>query len=153
MRKSNRALTTEEEILNVLDRCDVLRIALNNDTYPYVVPVSFGWELVGERPYLYIHGASEGLRHDLLRRDNRVCVEADCFNGYRLTSAGTTCDYESVIGFGRVEVITGDEAYHGLEVLLRHCGVEGKPPRPEAIPNLSVWRIAISQFTGKRHHV
>ena len=43
MRRMDRALKTPEEILRVLDGCETIRLALQSDTYPYVVPLSFGW--------------------------------------------------------------------------------------------------------------
>ena len=74
----------------MLDGCETIRLALQSDTYPYVVPLSFGWEEKDERVYLYVHGAREGLRHDLRARDHRVCVEADRFLGYARTSSSVS---------------------------------------------------------------
>lgn len=150
MRRRDRELNDEQEILRVLDGCDTIRVAFGGDTYPYIVPLSFGWEEKGGRVYLYVHGAKEGLRHELLRRDFRVCVEADRFQGYVKTAHGITCRYESVIGFGRVESVTGAEAVHGLKMILRHCGHGDEPVPQKASEYTSVWKITISQMTGKR---
>ena len=153
MRRMDRALKTPEEILRVLDECETIRLALQSDTYPYVVPLSFGWEEKDERVYLYVHGAREGLRHDLRVRDNRVCVEADRFLGYARTSSSVTCQYESVIGFGRAEIVDGEEARHGLELILQHCGYGDVPVDGKTLEITGVWRITLSQLTGKRRRV
>lgn len=150
MRRKDREITDEAEVLAALERCDVLRLALNSDTYPYIVPLSFGMEVVGERPYLYVHGAKEGLRHELLARDWRVCFEADRFESYVRTQQGVSCIYESVIGFGRAEVVTGEEAAHGLALILAHCGEADFPCPQSVVDRTSVWRITVSQMTGKR---
>lgn len=154
MRRHDRELNTEEEILQVLDKCDTIRLALNSDTYPYIVPLSFGWEKhENGRVYLYVHGAKEGLRHTLLQRDFRVCVEADRCLGFVKVGEDCTCAYESVIGFGRAECVSGQEAVHGLELILRHCGFQGEEVPPRAAEYTSVWKITISQMTGKRRTV
>lgn len=153
MRRSDRAIQTPEETLAVLDQCDTIRVGFRGETYPYVVPLSFGWEEIDERVYIYVHGALNGLRHELLKADRRVCVEADRFGRYVQTEHGVTCEYESVIGFGRAERISGDEAVHGLAAILRHCGFDGYRC-PQAVENnTSVWRITLSQLTGKRRTV
>lgn len=150
MRRHDREINEESEVLAALGRCDVLRVALNSETYPYIVPLSFGYEVVGERPYLYVHGAKEGLRHDLLAKDWRVCFEADRFEKYVETPTGISCVYESVIGFGRAEAVTGEEALHGLQLILAHCGHADYPCTLETTRHTSVWRITVSQMTGKR---
>lgn len=154
MRRHDRELKTEEEILAVLDRCDTIRLALNTETYPYIVPLSFGWEQwENGRVVLYVHGAKEGLRHTLLRNDWRVCVEADRCIDFVKVGEEVTCTYESVIGFGRAECLTGDEALHGLKKILEHCRFGNEPVPPQAAAYTSVWRILISQMTGKRRTV
>ena len=153
MRRSDRELGTEEEILQVLDRCDTIRVGFQGEEYPYIVPLSFGWEMAGGRLYLYVHGAKEGLRHNLLAKDFRVCVEADRNDGFVPVKDGITCLYESVIGFGRAENVVGEEAVHGLKLILQHAGYPDYPVPGYASEYTSVWKITISQMTGKRNGV
>jgi len=110
MRRKDREIFSRTEMLAVLDRCPVLHLALNAEESPYVVPLSFGWEERGGAVCLYVHGAMEGRRHDLLAADGRVTVLADVFHQYIETANGVSCVYESVIGTGRAEIITGAEA-------------------------------------------
>ena len=151
MRRSDRELTTEEDILQVLDQCDTIRLGMKGEEYPYIVPLSFGWEQhENGRVYIYVHGAKEGLRHELLKKDFRVCVEADRCLRFAQIGDDYTCAYESVIGFGRAECVQGEEALHGLKKIMEHCGFgEGHVP-PRAAKYTSVWKITISQMTGKR---
>ena len=65
-----------------MGRCDTIRLGLNNGEYPYVVPVSFGFEVSEGRIVIYIHGARDGLKRQLIAANGKVCVEADLFNGY-----------------------------------------------------------------------
>ncbi len=43
MRKSDREIKEIEAILDVLDRCDTIRLGLFGEEYPHVVPLSFGY--------------------------------------------------------------------------------------------------------------
>ena len=42
MRQKNREVSNREELLEIMRRCDVCRLALNNEGYPYIVPMNFG---------------------------------------------------------------------------------------------------------------
>lgn len=55
MRRKDREVTDPVEIFSILLRCNTLRIAMTRNNYPYIVPVSFGAELVnGKRLYTFI---------------------------------------------------------------------------------------------------
>ncbi len=60
MRRSDREITDEQELLQVISECDVCRLALNDEEVPYILPLNFGEEVSGGRLYLYFHGAAEG---------------------------------------------------------------------------------------------
>ena len=44
MRRKKRQVTDLESIKNLVEKSQVVRIALNGEDYPYVVPVNFGYE-------------------------------------------------------------------------------------------------------------
>ena len=100
MRRKDREVLNTAEIFDILNRCDTVRIAMKGDQYPYVVPVSFGAELVDDKPVIYFHCARQGLKIDLLKANPNVCVEGDIFIRTETTDHGITTRYESVIGFG-----------------------------------------------------
>lgn len=153
MRRNDREITDFAEIFKVLERCDVIRLGLFGETYPYVVPVSFGCEAGNGEITVYFHGAQTGLKHELLAKCGRVCVEADTFLGYVDTGHSSTANYESVIGFGIAEPVTGQEAVHGLELLLQHCGFSVLPAKQCAARDITrVYRIVLRQITGKRRY-
>ncbi|MEI3092565.1 MAG: pyridoxamine 5'-phosphate oxidase family protein [Oscillospiraceae bacterium] len=54
MRRTDREVTDPAEIAEMMTRCEVLHLALNTDTVPYILPVNFGMEPDGMT--LYIHG-------------------------------------------------------------------------------------------------
>ena len=153
MRRADREVTDFQEIADILRRADTVRLGLHSDPYPYVVPLSFGIEACDGKITLYFHGAKEGFKHDLIRENPLVCVEADIFHGYAGTRQSLTAEYESFIGFGRAELITGEDAVKGMELLLAHCGYEGFEYGRAALDITAVYRITLDSFTGKRRFV
>ena len=66
MRKFQREITDRNELLSVLDACQTIRLGLYDDGYPYVVPLSFGYEQINGKIVIYFHCAKEGKKIDLL---------------------------------------------------------------------------------------
>lgn len=152
MRKKDREITDFREIVSLLEKCDTIRLGLRGKEYPYVVPLSFGMEAREGKILLYFHGAGEGLKHELIAADDRVCVEADLFRGYRPTGHSVTADYKSVIGFGIVErVETFEERVKDLQLLLEHCNAtEYSAEACALVPDTVVYKITLTDVTGKQ---
>jgi nitroimidazol reductase NimA-like FMN-containing flavoprotein (pyridoxamine 5'-phosphate oxidase superfamily) len=153
MRRVDREVTDFNEIVDIMFRAETLRMGLQDTIYPYIVPLSFGMEVIDGVITLYIHGAKEGLKHDLIRQNPNVCVETDIFHRYAEVPGSVTAKYESVIGFGKCELITGDVAAHGLDVLLTHCGFDGFEYNHKVLEITAVYRIRVESYTGKRRFV
>jgi len=151
MKLSDREITSFDEIVAVLDCCDTIRLGIHNEPYPYVVPVSFGYEVADGRIVLYIHGAMEGLKNELLARNPHVCVEADRMLGYANFGMKTTTDYESLIGFGKAEIAEEEEAVKGIELLMAHCGQPGFDGHSCIRMGITrIYKITLESVTGKR---
>ena len=157
MRRGDRAIDDFSEILDVLRRADTIRLGLNGDPYPYVVPLSFGFEVIDDAAgsiAVYAHGAVEGFKHELIARDNHVCVEADILHRYVDYGEGDTksltAEYESVIGFGAAEAVTGAEAEKGLGLLLDHCGYPNLQFDKAVMDITKIYKFALTAVTGKR---
>ena len=162
VRRIDREIKDFAEILDVFRRAEVVRLGLNGDPYPYVVPLSFGYEALsggadGETPCVavYVHGAPAGYKLDLMARDNHVCVEAGISHGYLRKGAGgassITALYESVIGYGTAEVVTGAEAKHGMDLMLEHCGHPDFEYDKADLDRAAVLKFTLTNVTGKRN--
>ena len=151
MRRSDREVSDPAEIIDILNRADTIRLGLHADPYPYVVPVSFGFAATDDKIVFYFHGATEGLKHDLLQRNPLVCVETDILHRYSETSTGVTAEYESFIGFGRITRVYDGEACRGLDLLLSHCGFDGYVyDHAVALAGTWVYKIDVTSFSGKK---
>ena len=72
MRKADREITDNKELIEVIRKCDVCRVAFHDEPYPYIVPLSFGFSYEKEQLILYFHCANEGKKLELLKQNNHV---------------------------------------------------------------------------------
>lgn len=152
MRRSDREVTKFEEIAAIMQKCDVCRIALNNNGYPYILPLNFGMCVKGNQIELYFHGAMEGTKYDLIQKDNRASFEMDC--GHRLVMEKErgycTMEYESVIGRGHIEMLSDEEKDRALRILMEHYHQEDFPYSKAAMPRTRVFKLTVEEATAKR---
>ena len=71
MRRKDKEITDIKEIEEIIKKADCCRIALVDNDEPYIVPVNFGYE----RNTLYFHGALEGRKAEIIRKNNNICFE------------------------------------------------------------------------------
>lgn len=60
MRKSNREITDLSEIADIVRNTDTIRLGINDEKFPYVVPVSFGFDFINGKFTFFFHGAKDG---------------------------------------------------------------------------------------------
>lgn len=153
MRRKDREISDFDEIIEVMKKCDVCRLAMQGEEYPYVVPLNFGMEVEENQVSLYFHGALNGMKYDLLARNNKVCFEMDC--GHMLYTdmeqGNCTMCYESVIGFGAVEEVPEEEKAEALNILMEHYPVPAGFRYNEAVvPKTRLLRLRVERLSGKR---
>lgn len=152
MRRSDREVKELEDIVVIMEKCDVCRIALNNHGYPYILPLNFGMCRKEDKIELYFHGAMEGTKYDLIQEDNRASFEMDC--GHQLVTqmerGSCTMEYESVIGQGHIEMLSDDERYNALSILMKHYHQEEFPFNKEVMPCTKVFKLVVEKVTGKK---
>lgn len=78
MRRQDREITKFEDMIAVIEKCDVCRIALNDGDYPYILPLNFGMKVENQTVELYFHGAIDGKKYELIRKNNKCSFEMDC---------------------------------------------------------------------------
>jgi nitroimidazol reductase NimA-like FMN-containing flavoprotein (pyridoxamine 5'-phosphate oxidase superfamily) len=153
MRRSDREITGTANILAILNECEVIRIGLSVNDRPYIVPMNFAFETVGEKVFIYVHCAPEGKKTDMIAENNNVCFEADC--SYRILRSETACrwsaEFRSVMGEGTIDAVTDEnEKVRAMDMLMRRHGFEGEPYYgPQALAAVTVLRISVASLTGK----
>ena len=153
MRQKNREIKELDEIIEVMKRCDVCRLALNDEGYPYILPLNFGMEVVDGNIDLYFHSALEGHKVNLIKKDNRASFEMDCKHQLQYFEEKGYCTmaYKSVIGRGRIRILAEEEKLDAIKKLMNHYH-QGKEAyfNPAAIPRTLVYVLEVEKITGKR---
>ena len=155
MRRSDREIKSFEEILDILNRCNTIRVGFSREDLAYVVPLSFGYEVKDGKILIYYHCSQIGEKNQILEKNKKVCVEADIFHGIMETANGITTLYESIIGFGKCEEVeTVEERKHGLSMILKYYKKDDYPlDRCKGIEQAKVFRIILDSVTGKRNRM
>ena len=122
MRRNDREITDPGRIREILEKSVIIHLGLMDGTYPYVLPLHYGFEFSGGKLVFYMHGAREGYKLDLIRQNPHAGFAVDC-EVEQISGNGDPCMYSSyfasVMGKGRVSVVEDiDEKIHGLQVLM-----------------------------------
>ena len=148
MRKSDREITNGNVIDDIIRRCRVCRLGLSDDGQPYVVPMNFGYD--GHA--LYFHGAMEGRKIDIIRKNSRVCFEFDIV--VDMIEAEAACNwgtrYQSVIGFGTAEIISELEAKtEALGIIMAQYSGRRYAFPESTVNQTALIKVNITEMTGK----
>lgn len=152
MRRQDREVAQFDQQLEIIRRCDVCRLAINDEPVPYLIPLNFGEEVVDGTLYLYFHSAQEGTKLTLLRQHPQVTFETDCGHQLVLNDQKMYCTmaYQSVIGQGTVEFCPEEEKVHGLDVIMKHYHAEEFEYSHAAVPRTEVLKLRVESMTGKQ---
>ena len=128
IRRQDRILTDRARIEEVLAQAKVLRLGVVDEGRSYVVPLHYGYEWVeaeGKASLVfYAHGAAEGRKIEVLKKNPKVFVEID----YDMTVVANDPDipctfgaeYASLMGDATATILTDtEEKIHGLKVLMK----------------------------------
>ena len=149
MRRKDREINDIATIEGIIQKAQVCRLALSENGRPYIVPLCFGYE----DNNLYFHSAREGKKLDILRKNNNVCFEIDIDR--ELVKGKKACDcsmkYQSVIGFGKAELIEDIESKRRAFNIIMQNYLEGSFEYPdESIQKTVIIKVEIESMTGKK---
>ena len=155
MRRSDREVKDISEILGIIEKCDICRIALNDGGFPYIVPLSFGYCQENGATVFYFHAAMQGKKLDLIKMDNRAAFEMDCCCQLvpRDYEGECTMAYESVMGRGRIELVPDEDKIKALGVLMSHYHKGDFTINEAVAAHTCVFRLIVEEMTGKRNPV
>ncbi len=150
MRRAEKEITDTAAIGEIIERAEILHLAMLDEGAPYVIPLSFGWA----DGSLWFHCAPEGTKLECIRRDPRVGFSLEC--DVAPTGGPTACSRgvrgRSVVGRGRARIVTDEaERRRGLEAIVRHDGA-ADPVEIEAaaMARTCVVRIEVEELRGRR---
>ena len=154
MRRKDREITDINEIRDILDACKTASVAMIDGGMPYVVPLSYGYELKGDSLVLYFHCAKEGRKLEILKRDPKVCF-AIFREGEPLYAETTPCSsgyyYSSVIGDGIASFIEDSAGkQYALQKMFAQQAGKVIEFTEEQADSVCVFQIVSKTYTGKR---
>ena len=148
MRRSDRA-TTVEKAWEILENAEFMTLSMTGaEGVPYGVTLSFA--RVGSA--LYFHCANTGYKLDSLRKNPAVCVSA--VSQQRTKAEEFTVAFDSAVAFGTAsEVTEQEEKVQGLLAICKKYAPEnaGAAAYIAQYPQVSVWRIDVTDISGKIH--
>ena len=162
MRRSEREITDRYDIINIMDKCDICRLALSRNNIPYIVPLNFGYDYTDSRLTLYFHCAKDGKKTDIIKENPAACFEMDCSRNIipGKKACNYSMEYESVIGSGDITIV-GDgevgEKRRALSLIMKKYAPERKFEFSEAyftsemVNSVTVLKLDVQEFTGKRY--
>lgn len=154
MRRKDREVTDIEQIKEILNNCKTCRLAMVDEGMPYVIPLSYGYEVKEETLTLYFHSAKAGRKIDILHKNNAVCFEIS-LEGKPIYAEKTPCNsgyyFSSVHGFGNAVFLDDvNEKCDALTCLMKQQSNIDVSFTPEQTDKVCVFKVVSVGFTGKR---
>lgn len=151
--RREREVTDINDILGILDRAKIVHVGMIDEGRPYVVPMNYGYVFENGELALYLHGAKEGRKIDIIRKKPNVFIEIDTdiepFEGNIACKYGLS--YSSVMGEGVAKLIEDvEQKKKGLSVLMKTQTNKDFKFTDKMVSIVSVIKIEVSKFTAKR---
>ena len=154
MRRKDREIIDINEILRVIDKCKVFRIATKDESGLYIIPLNFGYEYSCDKLSFFFHSAKEGRKVDAFSKKTKVAFEMDC--EHRLTgdvndACSYSYDFQSIVGNGDVSLIkNSDEKKRALSILMLHQTGKDFVFDDNMSDTVLVYRIDVTNISGKQ---
>ena len=152
MRRKDREITDFDEMRKIIDKCDVCRLALFDEEYPYIVPLNFGTDMDDGQLYFYFHCASTGKKLDLIRRNQKAAFEMDCEHTILLYKGRMSCTmgYASIMGQGLIEFVDDAHKLEALKAIMAHYHHKDFEFNKDMMKVTTIFRLKVLNMTGKR---
>lgn len=153
MRKREREITDPVEIQSILDACKILHLGLSDEGQPYVVPLNYGYILENGKLTFYLHGANEGYKYDVIRKNPRISFAMECdaipFEGKVACQYGMS--YRSLMGMGQAEIVTDtEEKEYALSVLMKCQTGKDFEFNERLVSIVNVIKITVEHYSAKK---
>lgn len=155
MRRKDREVTDPAVIEAVIQQCTCCRLGFYDKGEVYIVPLNFGYEAQDGGYVLYFHGAKEGRKAELIRKNPTVGFEMD--TNYALNEGEAACGYsarfQSVMGSGELcEVTEQEEKTRGLLLLMKHyTGRQTWDFDAKPLEKTMVFKLQVTKMSCKEH--
>ena len=152
MRRKDREIVDEKVMISIIEKAIICRVAMCWQDEPYMIPMNFGYQ----DNYIYLHSAREGRKLDILRNNDKVCIEFDA--DVELVQSQKACNtemkYKSVLIFGEAVVLKDvREKKKALDIIMPHYYQPNSSSvfhYPEdALEKVIIIKVKVEKMTGK----
>ena len=152
MRKREREITDETMIRDILDRAQVIHLGLSDEGQPYVVPMNYGYLLEDGKLTFYLHGATEGYKYEVLRKNPLISFSIECdvkpFAGRGACQYGMV--YSSIMGKGTAVFVENiEEKERAMSILMKTQTGKDFTFDEKLVSIVRVIRLDIKEFSAK----
>ena len=154
MTRRERQVTDRDEIREILVKSKVVHIGMVDGDEPYVVPMNYGYTMDEDGHLtLYLHGATQGRKLDILRKNPKVFFSLECdvapFSGDVACRYGMA--YRSLMGKGTAVFVEDPAEKIAAMVELMKTQTGGDFTFEEKLVKVvSVIRIEVTEYTAKK---
>jgi len=151
MRRKDKEIVDEKVMISIIEKAMICRVGMCWQDEPYVIPMNFGYR----NNYIYLHSAGEGRKLDILRNNNKVCIEFDA--DIELVQSQEACKtdvkYKSILIFGAAVFLKDiTEKKKALDIIMQHyyhhlLAVFHYPK--DALEGVIIIKVKVNQMTGK----
>lgn len=156
MRRRECEITDMNEILAIIDKSKIIHLGLCDQDQPYVLPMNYGYIYENGTLTFYLHGAKEGYKYELIRKNPKISFELECdvipFDGKVACQYGMS--YSSVFGKGIAEVIDDvDEKIKSLTLLMKTQTGQNFEFNEKLVSIVNVIKVTVTEFTAKKRPI
>lgn len=156
MRRRECEITDMNEILAILDKSKIIHLGLCDQDQPYVLPMNYGYIYENGILTFYLHGAKEGYKYELIRKNPKISFELECdvipFDGKVACQYGMS--YSSVFGKGIAEVTDDiDEKIKSLALLMKTQTGQDFVFNENLVSIVNVIKVTVTEFTAKKRPI
>lgn len=153
MRRKDREVTDFNEIIKIIDECDIIRIGLSDGDFPYIVPLNFAYTVNGGQICFYVHGAMAGRKYALMNKNLKCSFEMDipikmeCI----YEKKDVTMRYKCVMGTADITFLDGEEKQAAIDdiIMARYEQTRSFEYNKAAVARTAVARLDVREITAK----
>jgi len=139
-----------DELEAIIKKCKVCRVGMVEGDIPYVLAMNFGYE----DQTIWLHCAKEGKKIDILKHNNKVCLEFDADHKLFARHEEVACSwrfaYRSVLINGHALFVDDyDEKIKGLNIFMKNYSDKPFEYSKPSVDNVQLIKIPIESITGR----
>ena len=139
-----------DKLEELIKKCKICRVGMVDGDDPYVLAMNFGYE----DQAVWLHCAKEGKKIDILKRNNKVCLQFDTdhkfFSRHEHVACSWRMAYRSVLIHGHAIIIDEyDEKIKALKVFMKNYSDKEFEFSKPSVDNILIIKVPVESITGR----